>query len=120
MLDTSFDAAQLAKVQQILQLRGIKGKRKLWLQIVVFSGLWWNIIWGEWLALGLKDIAYGWCLNIGLASGLGIGCALYQILMHFTLLDQVLSLFAAVPVGLLSFALVVKRLKPVLLRRYAV
>ena len=119
MLDTSFDRSQRAKVKAVLASRGISGRRKARLQLIAFTGLWWNVLWGEWVTLDLKDVVHGWSLNLGLVSGLVAGSGLYQTLMRLTLLDSVLSFFVAVPVGCVAFALVVQRVRPVLARRYA-
>jgi hypothetical protein len=72
-LDTTVSSDWHIAARAELKRRGIAGLN-LYLRVVfAATGLWWNIFWWKWTVFGLKDILFGWALNIIGAASITIG-----------------------------------------------
>ncbi len=69
-LDTQFQPEDIARIEQELRTRGIVGAKRWIVEYIAASGLWWNIIWWEWIDLDGRDICIGWLYNLITGSAL--------------------------------------------------
>ena len=69
-LDTKFPADFRAAFRDELKSRGVTGRAFVWRWLIAAGGLWWNVLWWEWGALGRRDIIFGWISNFLLAIAL--------------------------------------------------
>lgn len=76
-LDTQFQPEDIALVERELQARGIVGPKRWLVEHIAAGGLWWNIVWWEWINLNGRDICIGWLYN------LIIGSALFSFVGHY-------------------------------------
>jgi len=71
-LDTDLpDFAEAAKLE--LESRSISPTRLALLRAATAGGLWWNVLWWEWVSLDGTDVAHGWLLNLSLVIALVVG-----------------------------------------------
>lgn len=71
-LDT--DMPQMVwEATRVLELRGYTPRQIRRLRLFAAGGLWWNVLWWEWVHLDLADVLLGWAFNcalLGLLAGL--------------------------------------------------
>lgn len=61
-LDTD-DPASVHHANLILKQRGYSDFKIRWMRKIACSGVWWNMFWWEWVALGYQDVRIGWMTN---------------------------------------------------------
>lgn len=67
-LDTQFQPEDISRIEQELRGRGIVGAKRWIVEYIAAGGLWWNIIWWEWIDLDGRDIRIGWLYNLIIGS----------------------------------------------------
>ncbi len=65
-LDTQHDAEYIASLERELQERGVVGVRRVLLEYLAASSLWWNVFWWDWCNLDERDVKLGWQQNLAL------------------------------------------------------
>jgi len=65
-LDTQHDAAYIESLERELQERGVVGVRRILLEYLAASSLWWNVFWWDWCNLDERDVKLGWQQNLAL------------------------------------------------------
>ena len=80
-LDTQFDSEHIVSLEAELRDRGVTGFKRWALEYLAAGGLWWNLLWWEWVDLDGKDIKLGWVQNGFLY--LIVGGAVYFLLSSF-------------------------------------
>lgn len=100
-LDTQHDAAYIENLERELKRRRVVGLRRIILEYIAASSLWWNVLWWDWCDLNERDIKLGWAQNLvvfglaaivaGLIGGLGVAF-LCVLAVHFATLAMGLGL----------------------------
>ena len=62
-LDTQFESEYINQLEVELKLRGVTGTKRLILEYLAASSLWWNVLWWEWVSLNELDVKLGWKQN---------------------------------------------------------
>jgi hypothetical protein len=63
-LDTRHSREYLERLEAELRRRDVTGARRLGLEYLACSSLWWNILWWEWANLDERDVRLGWGMNL--------------------------------------------------------
>jgi len=71
-LDSWHEAAYVQQLELELKARGVIGVRRWLYEYAAASGLWWNVLWWEWIRLDGNDVRRGWIHNIVLLCILGL------------------------------------------------
>ena len=69
-LDTQLKPDEIDLIELELVTRGITGSKRWLLEYIAAGGLWWNIIWWEWIGLDGRDVRIGWLYNLFIGSAL--------------------------------------------------
>ncbi|WP_145924315.1 hypothetical protein [Microbulbifer aggregans] len=62
-LDTQFNDEYISRIEGELRSRGVVGAKRILLEYIAASSLWWNILWWEWCDLDGQDVKLGWVQN---------------------------------------------------------
>lgn len=63
-LDTQHDDDYIDSIERQLRSRGIVGVKRVIVEYIAASSLWWNVIWWEWGSLDERDVKAGWGCNL--------------------------------------------------------